>query len=66
MIVCSCKVVSDHRIRDAVERGLTWKQLVKETKLATECGACGLVAKSIYDQAKASKASAVPKLDSKS
>ncbi|MBA3991899.1 MAG: hypothetical protein C0469_00130 [Cyanobacteria bacterium DS2.3.42] len=53
MIVCSCKVVSDHKIEDAVRRGLKWKRLVKETQIATGCGVCARHAKSIFDKAKA-------------
>ena len=53
MIECSCMVVSDHQIREAAARGLTWKQLVKETHVATGCGVCARHAKSIFDKAKA-------------
>ncbi len=59
MIVCSCKVVSDHQIRECVTKGCrSWKQLTKSTGVSSECGSCGLLAKSIFDQASADKTSA--------
>ena len=53
MIVCSCSLFSDHDILDAVARGITWKQLVRERKLASNCGRCAVHARSIYEQAEA-------------
>jgi len=58
MIVCSCKFVSDHQIRDSVNNGCkSWKQLTKSCGVSTECGTCALTAKSIFDQARVEKAS---------
>ncbi len=53
MIVCSCNVLSDQDIVDAVARGITWKQLVRKTKLSSTCGRCAVHARSIYERAKA-------------
>lgn len=53
MIVCSCGVISDHEILDAVARGMTWRQLVREKKLASTCGRCAVHARLIYERAKA-------------
>lgn len=56
MIVCSCKVVSDHQIKDGVRRGLKWKSLIEETQIATGCGVCARHAKAIFDKGKADSA----------
>lgn len=52
MIVCSCKVVSDHQIKNTAVNGYKWKKLVRETGLATICGTCARHSKSIFDKAK--------------
>jgi len=57
MIVCSCKVVSDHRIKEAACRGLKWKRLIEETQISTGCGVCARHAKSLFDKAKTESAS---------
>jgi bacterioferritin-associated ferredoxin len=46
-------VVTDHQIRDAVKNGTsTWKDLVKATRVSSQCGICARNAKGIFRQAK--------------
>ncbi|HEX9291429.1 MAG TPA: (2Fe-2S)-binding protein [Anaeromyxobacteraceae bacterium] len=40
MIVCSCHVVSDRALRDAVAAGLSHQQVVEATGAGTGCGCC--------------------------
>lgn len=40
MIVCSCHVVSDRALRDAVANGLSHAQIVAASRAGTDCGSC--------------------------
>jgi bacterioferritin-associated ferredoxin len=59
MYVCCCKAVTDHQIVDLVRSGTTktWKGLIKQTCVATQCGICARTAKACFDQASLSEAS---------
>jgi bacterioferritin-associated ferredoxin len=53
MYVCCCKAVTDHQIVDLVNSGTTktWRELVKQTCVATQCGICARTAKACFDKA---------------
>lgn len=52
MKVCICNNVSSRKILDLKDAGYSFREIVKVTKLATQCGKCAKVAKEIYDDAK--------------
>ncbi len=53
MYVCCCKAVTDHQIVDLVRSGTTktWRELVKQTCVARQCGICARTAKACFDKA---------------
>lgn len=57
MIICSCNVVSDRRIKECVQNEgvCTFRQLCRKTKVATQCGICAKSAKEIFDAELAAK-----------
>lgn len=53
MIVCVCRRVSDHQIRQAVARGVTdFDSLVLETGASSQCGACRGCAQEVFMNAR--------------
>lgn len=40
MIICLCKNVSDHQIREMANQGATPKEVVHKSQAGTCCGAC--------------------------
>jgi bacterioferritin-associated ferredoxin len=40
MIVCSCRAVSDHAIREAVRAGQCREEILASTGVGSDCGAC--------------------------
>ncbi|MEH6558493.1 MAG: bacterioferritin-associated ferredoxin [Oceanicoccus sp.] len=51
MYVCMCNAVTDSQIREAVEKGATqFGQVRRELGLASQCGKCGILARSIFNQ----------------
>ena len=62
MYVCLCKAVTDRQIRETVSNGAgSFADIRRELGVATQCGKCGQMAKSIIETAvkKASFAPAV-------
>jgi bacterioferritin-associated ferredoxin len=60
MYVCLCKAVTDSQIRASVSGGAcTFADIRRELGVATQCGKCGQLAKSIVETA-TKKASFVP------
>lgn len=52
MYVCSCHVVTDGDIREAVKDGVrTFAELSRKTKLGTNCHICARSAKAIFNEA---------------
>ena len=48
MYVCLCKAVTDRQIRESVSGGAcTYADIRRELGVATQCGKCGQLAKSI-------------------
>ena len=53
MIVCVCRRVSDHRIREAVRDGAqTLEALQRELGVATQCGRCAECACQVMREAR--------------
>ncbi|MDX1498005.1 MAG: bacterioferritin-associated ferredoxin [Salinisphaeraceae bacterium] len=51
MYVCLCKGITDKHIRDAVDNGAgSFRQVRRDLDLASQCGKCGTLARSIYDE----------------
>lgn len=48
MIVCSCNVISDHVVKEAACRRISWKELMHGTGLASNCGRCATHAHAIF------------------
>ncbi len=40
MIVCSCRAVSDHALREAAAGGASHDEVVASTGVGTDCGHC--------------------------
>ncbi len=58
MIVCVCRRVSDHRIREAVREGAqTFEALQRELGVATQCGRCAECACQVLREAQQALAS---------
>ena len=56
MYVCLCHGVTDHAIREAVDRGVsTFKELSLNTGCATQCGSCAGTAREILEKARAER-----------
>lgn len=52
MYVCICKGITDHQIRQAVDEGASSFQQVRNTLgVASKCGSCEELARSIVDEA---------------
>lgn len=52
MYVCLCKAVTDRQIRESVSGGAcTFADIRRELGVATQCGKCGQLAKSIIETA---------------
>ncbi|WP_372863411.1 bacterioferritin-associated ferredoxin [Spongiibacter sp.] len=50
MYVCLCKGITDTQIRDAIDNGQSnFSALRRELDLASQCGKCGSLARSIFD-----------------
>jgi bacterioferritin-associated ferredoxin len=57
MWLCSCNAVNEGMVRKAIEDGVkTWRGLMKETKISTQCGKCALHSKAYFEQELAKKA----------
>ena len=53
MIVCVCRRISDHRIREAVRDGAqTFEALQRELGVATQCGRCAECACQVMREAR--------------
>lgn len=51
MMVCSCKVVADRAIEEAIGAGAkTVKEVLQKTGAASECGRCGETVKQMLDE----------------
>ena len=51
MYVCLCKGITDKHIRDAVDDGAqSFREVRRNLELASQCGKCGALARSIYDE----------------
>jgi len=56
MYICICNAVNDKAIRKAVDDGVnSWKELVRNLNVATQCGRCAIEAKSLFDLVLAEK-----------
>ena len=63
MIVCVCRRVSDHQIRDAAAEGAMSLECLKtELGVATQCGRCADCASRILCDARSQAASGMPML----
>jgi bacterioferritin-associated ferredoxin len=53
MYVCLCKAVTDRQIRETISGGnaCTYADIRRELGVATQCGKCGQMAKSIVETA---------------
>ncbi len=52
MYVCLCKAVTDRQIRETINGGAcTFADIRRELGVATQCGKCGQMAKSIIETA---------------
>jgi bacterioferritin-associated ferredoxin len=40
MIVCSCRAVSDHTLREALRAGQSREEILAATGVGSDCGAC--------------------------
>ena len=61
MIVCVCRRVSDHQIRDAAAEGAVSLECLKtELGVATQCGRCSDCASRILCDARSASASGMP------
>ncbi|MBN4055317.1 (2Fe-2S)-binding protein [bacterium AH-315-K03] len=50
MYVCVCNAITDDHIQQAVENGAThFRQVCKELGLASQCGKCGILARSVFN-----------------
>lgn len=53
MYICSCHAVTDGAIKNCVKSGTrTYRGVVKQLKVGTQCGICAVSAKQIFDQAR--------------
>lgn len=51
MYVCLCKGITDTQIREAMDNGTTsFRELRRELDLASQCGKCGALARSVFDE----------------
>jgi len=57
MYICSCHAVTDGQIKRCVndEGVCTWKELMKKTKVGTQCGTCAKFAFALFKELKAAK-----------
>lgn len=57
MYICSCNAVTDGQIKRCVndEGVCTWKDLMKRTKVGTQCGICARYAFALFKELKAGK-----------
>ncbi len=57
MYICSCHAVTDGQIKRCVNDGsvCTWRELMKETKVGTQCGTCAKHAFALFKELKAAK-----------
>ena len=61
MIVCVCRRISDHQIRQAAAEGAVSLECLQfDLGVATQCGRCADCACKILDEANASTAAAAP------
>lgn len=61
MIVCVCRRVSDHQIRQAAADGVaTFDELQMELGVATQCGRCADCACDVLARARCAQAAAQP------
>ena len=61
MIVCVCRRVSDHQIREAAAEGAMSLECLKtELGVATQCGRCADCASRILCDARSASSSAMP------
>ncbi|MBM7422449.1 bacterioferritin-associated ferredoxin [Spongiibacter marinus] len=50
MYVCLCKGITDTQIREAMDNGTSsFRELRRELDLASQCGKCGSLARSVFD-----------------
>lgn len=52
MYVCLCKAVTDRQIRESINSGAcTFREIRNQLGVATQCGKCGQLAKTIIETA---------------
>lgn len=52
MYICLCHAVTDHAIREAVERGVsTYRELSFATGCGMQCGSCAKTARQLFHEA---------------
>lgn len=57
MYICSCHAVTDGQIKRCVndEGVCTWKELMKKTRVGTQCGTCAKFARALFLELKEAK-----------
>lgn len=51
MYVCLCKGITDKQIREAVADGVgSFSELRSELGIASQCGKCGVLARTVYNE----------------
>jgi len=65
MYICSCHAVTDGQIkREVNDQGIcTWRELMKKTKVGTQCGTCAKFAFALFKELQAAKDKAGTKDD---